>query len=450
MTVEITRRNISDAAAALSAAGVAPIMARIFAARGIASVMELDNDLAGLPPWQSLKGIATAAERLALAIERGERLLIVADYDADGATACAVGMRGLAAMGAEVGFLVPNRFEFGYGLTPEIVALAATRRPQMIITVDNGIASVDGVAAARALGIDVLITDHHLPGERLPEPAWIVNPNQPGCSFPSKHLAGVGVMFYVLCALRALLRERGHFAHRAEPVLADLLDLVALGTVADVVRLDHVNRILVEQGLRRIRADRMQPGVRALLAVAGRAPERATGYDLGFIAGPRLNAAGRLPDMSVGIACLTCDHHAIPNRIAPQLAALNRQRREVEATMQQQALADMELGIDDQGTTLCLYRAEWHQGVVGIVASRLKDRYHRPVIVFAPAGGDGELRGSGRAITGFHLRDALDLVAKRAPGTIGRFGGHAYAAGLSLHERAGRESTPESRDAGSP
>jgi single-stranded-DNA-specific exonuclease len=434
--MEITRRNVPGAAAMLGAAGIAPVMARIFAARGIATTAELDNDLAGLPPWQTLKGITAASERLACAIERGERLLIVADYDADGATACAVGMRGLAAMGATVEFLVPNRFEFGYGLTPEIVALAAARRPNMIITVDNGIASVEGVAAAQALGIDVLITDHHLPGERLPETAWIVNPNQPGCVFPSKHLAGVGVMFYVLCALRALLRERGHFAHRAEPHLAGLLDLVALGTIADVVRLDHANRILVDQGLRRIRTDRMQPGVRALLGVAGRAPQRATGYDLGFIAGPRLNAAGRLADMSVGIACLMCDDQASADRIAAELDGLNRERRDVEATMQEQALAALECRIDEDSCTLCLYRAEWHQGVVGIVASRLKDRYHRPVIVFARAGADGELRGSGRAIAGFHLRDALDLVAKRAPGTISRFGGHAYAAGLSLNETA--------------
>ena len=434
--MEITRRNVPELAATLRTAGIAPVMARVFAARGIASTAELDNDLAGLPPWQALKGIAAAAERLADAIERGERLLIVADYDADGATACAVGMRGLAAMGAMVEFLVPNRFDFGYGLTPEIVALAAARRPHVIITVDNGIASVEGVAAARVLGIDVLITDHHLPGGELPETAWIVNPNQPGCTFPSKHLAGVGVMFYVLCALRAVLRERGHFAHRAEPHLAALLDLVALGTIADVVRLDHANRILVDQGLRRIRANRMQPGVRALLAVAGRTPQRATSYDLGFVAGPRLNAAGRLADMSLGIACLMSDDPASADRFAAELDGLNRERRDVESTMQEQALAELECGIDEDGCTLCLYRAEWHQGGVGIVASRLKDRYHRPVIVFARAGSDGELRGSGRAIAGFHLRDALDLVAKRAPGTIGRFGGHAYAAGLTLHETA--------------
>ena len=412
-----------------------PVMARVFAARGIASPAELDNDLGRLPHWQALKGIGLAAGRLADAIERRERVLIVADYDADGATACAVGMRGLSAMGALVDFLVPNRFEFGYGLTPEIVALAATRQPALIITVDNGIASVDGVATARALGIDVLITDHHLPGDRLPD-GWIVNPNQPGCEFPSKHIAGVGVMFYVLCALRALLRERGHFGERAEPNLAAVLDLVALGTIADVVRLDHANRILVDQGLKRIRAGRMQPGVRALFKVAGRATECASCDDLGFVAGPRLNAAGRLADMSIGIACLTTDDQAIADRLAAELDRLNRERREVEATMRDQAQDDLESGVDGARCTLCLYRAEWHQGVVGIVASRLKERYHRPAIVFARGGAAGELRGSGRAIVGFHLRDALDLVAKRAPGTIIRFGGHAYAAGLSLPESA--------------
>ena len=434
--MEITRRPVPDTAALLGAAGIAPVMARVFAARGIASMADLDYGLAGLPPWQTLKGIDAAAERLADAIARRERLLIVADYDADGATACAVGVRGLTAMGASVEFLVPNRFEFGYGLTPEIVALAATRRPALIITVDNGIASVEGVAAAHALGIGVLITDHHLPGERLPEPAWIVNPNQPGCAFASKHIAGVGVMFYVLCALRALLRRRRHFAGRAEPQLSVLLDLVALGTIADVVRLDHANRILVEQGLKRIRAGRMQPGVRALLAVAGRTERLTTGYDLGFIAGPRLNAAGRLSDMSIGIACLLADDQATADRLAGELDRLNRERRDLEATMQEQALADLDATVDDSGSTLCLYRAEWHQGVVGIVAARLKDRYHRPTIVFARGGPDGELRGSGRAIAGFHLRDALDLVAKRAPGTITRFGGHAFAAGLSLREAA--------------
>jgi single-stranded-DNA-specific exonuclease len=338
-------------------------------------------------------------------------------------------------MGAQVEYLVPNRFEFGYGLTPEIVALAAARTPAMIITVDNGIGSLDGVDAARARGIDVLITDHHLPGPALPSPALIVNPNQPGCPFPSKHLAGVGVMFYVLIALRASLRERGCFAGGNGPNLAALLDLVALGTVADVVKLDQANRILVAQGLRRIRSGRAQAGVRALLGVAGRDPARATTYDLGFVAGPRLNAAGRLSDMSIGIACLLADDDDSALGAAAQLDHLNRERREIEATMQHQALMGVEDVVADDAFTLCLYRPEWHQGVVGIVASRLKDRFHRPVVVFARTPG-GELRGSGRAIAGFHLRDALDLVAKRAPGTIARFGGHAYAAGVSIPENA--------------
>ncbi len=375
------------------------MLARVFAARGIVSPGDLDNDLAALPSWASFKGIDDAARRLADAIQHGERVLIVADYDADGATACAVGVRGLKAMGADVDFLVPNRFKFGYGLTPEIVALAAQRAPNLIVTVDNGIASVDGVAAAYALGINVLITDHHLPGDRLPALALIVNPNQPGCNFPSKNVAGVGVMFYVLSAVRAALRERGHFAGspaRAEPNLAALLDLVALGTVADVVKLDHTNRIFVDQGLRRIRADRTHPGIRALFAIAGRDPKRATTYDLGFVVGPRLNAAGRLADMSIGIACLLADDVGTAQRLAGELDRLNRERRDVEATMQEEALAVVEgnCGSEatseatsrrprDQGHTLCLFDAAWHQGVVGIVASRLKDRYHRPTIVFA-------------------------------------------------------------------
>jgi single-stranded-DNA-specific exonuclease len=433
--MEIARRPVSDATQALVAAGVAPLLARIYAARGVRSAAELEHDLARLPPWSTLKGIDAAAVRLADAIERSERILIVADYDADGATACAVGVRGLAEMGADVGFLVPNRFEFGYGLTPEIVALAAARRPALIITVDNGIASVEGVAAAHERGIDVLITDHHLPGDALPAPAWIVNPNQHGCLFPSKHLAGVGVMFYVLTALRAELRARGRFTDRAVPNLAALLDLVALGTVADVVKLDHANRILVGQGLRRIRAGAMQAGVRALFAAAGRDPRRATTYDLGFVAGPRLNAAGRMADMSIGIACLLADDAPTAQRLAGELDRLNRERREVETAMQEQALSAADAIVAGDAHTLCLFRPDWHQGVVGLVASRLKDRFHRPVIVFAP-GAEGELRGSGRTIGGFHLRDALDLVSKRAPGTITRFGGHALAAGLTLPHAA--------------
>ncbi|MDQ2962057.1 MAG: single-stranded-DNA-specific exonuclease RecJ [Pseudomonadota bacterium] len=433
--MDIVRRPVPEIAAALAASGIAPVLARVFAARGVRSPTELDLELGNLPPWKALKGIDAAAARLGAAIERHEPLLIVADYDADGATACAVGVRGLRAMGARVDFLVPNRFEFGYGLTPEIVALAAERAPAMIITVDNGIASVDGVAAARARGIDVLITDHHLPGAELPATGLIVNPNQAGCTFPSKHLAGVGVMFYVLVALRALLRDRGRFAGNGEPNLAALLDLVALGTVADVVKLDHVNRILVGQGLRRIRAGRSQPGLRALFATARRDPAQATAYDLGFVVGPRLNAAGRLADMSVGIACLLAEDDASAAPFAAELDRLNLERREVELTMHEEALAGLDQTIAGDRYTLCVYRPEWHQGVVGIVASRLKDRFHRPAIVFARAA-DGELRGSGRAIAGFHLRDALDLIAKRAPGTITRFGGHAFAAGLSLAEAA--------------
>ena len=429
------RRVVPDAASALVAAGLTPLFARIYAARGVSDAADLEHELARLADGSTLKGIHAAAARLADGIERSEPMLIVADYDADGATACAVGVRGMRAMGAEVDFLVPNRFEFGYGLTPEIVALAATRRPGLIITVDNGIASVAGVDAAQARGIDVLITDHHLPGDVLPAPAWIVNPNQPGCGFPSKHLAGVGVMFYVLTALRAELRARGHFAHRPEPKLASLLDLVALGTVADVVKLDHTNRILVENGLRRIRAGRTQPGVRALFAAARRDPSRATTDDLGFMLGPRLNAAGRMADMSIGIACLLADDDATALRLARELDRLNGERREVEATMQEQALVAIDSIVAGDAYTICTYRPDWHQGVVGIVASRLKDRFHRPSIVFAPGAG-GELRGSGRTIAGFHLRDALDLVTKRCPGTITRFGGHAYAAGLTLPETA--------------
>jgi len=435
--MELVRRPASADAEALVAAGLSPVLARIYAARGIAAREELDTDLAGLPAFGSLKGIDAASARLADAIARREKIVIVADYDADGATACAVGVRGLAAMGADVDFLVPNRFEYGYGLTPEIVAEAAAREPSLIVTVDNGIASHDGVAAAAALGIEVLITDHHLPAATLPAPALIVNPNQPGCRFPSKHLAGVGVMFYVLLATRAVLRERGHFAAGAEPNLGALLDLVALGTVADVVRLDRVNRTLVAQGLARIRAGRAQPGVAALFAAAGRDPRRATSYDLGFVAGPRLNAAGRLADMAVGIRCLLAETAVAALPLATQLDRLNRERRDVEATMQEEALAELEARTADTAATgaftLCLYRPEWHQGVVGIVASRLKDRFHRPAVVFA-RGGAGELKGSGRSIAGFHLRDALDLVAKRAPGLVPKFGGHAYAAGLSLAE----------------
>lgn len=432
--MDIVRRSVPDDAHALAAAGLDPVLARIYAARGVASTGELDIALGTLPGYANLRGVDAAAARLLRAIETRERIVIVADYDADGATACAVGLRGLRGLGAQVDFVVPNRFEYGYGLTPEIVALAAEKAPRLLVTVDNGIASHEGVAAAAVRGIDVIVTDHHLPQATLPSPAIIVNPNQPDCAFPSKHLAGVGVMFYVLIATRALLRARREAS--AAFNLADLLDLVALGTVADVVCLDRVNRTLVAQGLARIRGGRAHPGVLALFAAAGRDHRRATAYDLGFVAGPRLNAAGRLADMTVGIRCLLTDDPGEAGTLAGELDRLNRERREVEAEMQDAALVDLEQreGVQAEAFTVCLYRPEWHQGVVGIVASRLKDRLHRPAIVFA-RGNEGELKGSGRSIPGFHLRDALDLVTKRAPGVVRRFGGHAFAAGLTLAEQ---------------
>jgi single-stranded-DNA-specific exonuclease len=432
--IDIVRREVpATAAATLAAAGMPPVLARVYAARGIVAAGDVAPALDTLPPPSALLGSAEAAARLADAVGRRERILIVGDYDADGATGCATGVRGLAALGADVDFLVPNRFDYGYGLTPEIVAQALTRAPRVLVTVDNGIASHEGVATAAAAGVDVIVTDHHLPAATLPHPAIIVNPNQPGCAFPSKHLAGVAVMFYVLTATRAELRRRGAFGAGDGPNLAVLLDLVALGTVADVVRLDRVNRALVAQGLARIRAGRAQPGVAALFAAAGRDPARATAYDLGFVAGPRLNAAGRLADMTTGIRCLLAGDGREAQALAAELDRLNRERRDVEATMQEEALADVDASVVGDAYTLSLYRPEWHQGVVGIVASRLKDRYHRPAVVFA-RGTDGALRGSGRSIPGFHLRDALDLVDKREPGLIDRFGGHAFAAGLTLAE----------------
>ena len=411
--------------------GLHPVLARVCAARGISRRGEVDDALSGLIPPSDLLNAERAAVLLADAIAAGKRMLIVADYDCDGATACALGMRALTAFGANVGYLVPNRFEFGYGLTPEIVVLAAKSKPDLLITVDNGIASVEGVEAARELGIEVIVTDHHLPGAELPRAAAIVNPNQAGCAFPSKSLAGVGVMFYVMLALRAELRKRGAFSGKEEPALADLLDLLALGTVADVVPLDFNNRVLVSQGLKRIRAGRMQEGVRALFAVAGRDPSRASGFDLGFLLGPRLNAAGRLSDMSLGIECLVTTDRGRALEIARQLDDLNRERRVIEADMQSQAdelLAKLSVG---DSCSISLYDPSWHQGVVGILAGRVKERHHRPTFAFAPGNSD-EIRGSGRSIAGLHLRDALDLVAKRAPGLLVRFGGHAAAAGLTL------------------
>ncbi|WP_293762565.1 single-stranded-DNA-specific exonuclease RecJ [uncultured Aquitalea sp.] len=429
----IIARNIpADTHGALVAQGLTPLMARLYAARGIAGSTELDYTLKALLPYHDLKNIQPMARRLADAIDHRERLLVVADYDADGATACAVAVKGLAMLGAVVDFIVPNRFEYGYGLTPEIVELAAHKQPDIIVTVDNGIASVAGVNAAKARGIEVLVTDHHLPGDELPD-ALIVNPNQPGCAFPSKNLAGVGVMFYVLMALRAEQRARGMFEGQTEPNLGELLDYVALGTVADVVRLDQNNRILVENGLRRMRAGRMTPGIAALFRVAGRAAHKANTFDLGFTLGPRLNAAGRLDDMSLGIACLLASNEQQAVALAQELDRLNRERRQIEHGMQDEALAVLSSIDPAHRYTLTLYRDDWHQGVVGIVASRLKERFHRPSIVFAP-GDEGEIKGSGRSIPGFHLRDALDLVFKRHPGLILKFGGHAMAAGLTVAE----------------
>jgi single-stranded-DNA-specific exonuclease len=433
MTTVVTREFDEQAMTCLLASGIPKTLARILAARGIRSPAQLDVSLAGLIPPECLTHNQRMAQLLADAIAGNKRMLVIGDYDADGATATAVAIRGLRSMGGQVDFLVPNRFEYGYGLTPEIVALAATRKPDIIITVDNGIASVEGVDAANALGMQVLITDHHLPGERTPAAACMINPNQRGCDFPSKHLAGVGVIFYAMLALRADMRSRGVFENRAEPNLTELLDIVALGTVADLVRLDENNRILVEQGLRRIRAGRACPGINALLRVAGRQFEKVTAQDLGFSVGPRLNAAGRLDDMSLGIACLLTDSEPEALRMAQQLHELNQARRSIEAEMQ--ALAGIALDEFDPAErySLSLYHPDWHQGVIGILASRIKERHHRPVIAFAPAG-DGLLKGSGRSIRTLHMRDALDLVAKRESGLIMKFGGHAMAAGLTIME----------------
>ncbi len=431
---KITRRPYpADTAATLAASGISPLLARIYAARGIADIGQLDTDIRRLLPFALLKNAETMAGLLADAIADKKKILIVADYDADGATACAVAMRGLGALGARVDFIVPNRFEYGYGLTPEIVRLAKRSDPDMILTVDNGIASVEGVAEAHRLGMQVLVTDHHLPGDALPQAECIVNPSQPGCAFPSKHLAGVGVMFYVLMALRAGMRARGAFADKTEPNLGNLLDLVALGTVADVVKLDDNNRILVQQGLQRIRAGRSCPGIQALLRVARRPAAQASAYELGFIVGPRLNAAGRLEDMSLGIRCLLTDDATEADELAARLDALNHERRSIEADMQDTALAALDDFDPADGYSLSLFNEDWHQGVIGILASRLKDKFHRPVIAFARAQ-TGELKGSGRSIAGLHLRDALDLVSKRRPHLILKFGGHAMAAGLSIRE----------------
>ncbi|HXD05986.1 MAG TPA: single-stranded-DNA-specific exonuclease RecJ [Burkholderiaceae bacterium] len=442
--MQLTVRDVPPRTAwALEQAGVHPLLARLYAARGIASQEELDDSLARLLTPDSLLGARAAAVLLADAIAAGERIVVVADYDCDGATACAVALRGLALLGAPretLGYVVPDRKLHGYGLTPTIVDLAAQQRPAVLVTVDNGIASLEGVAHARTLGMKVLVTDHHLPalfedGVRLPAADVIVNPNQPGCGFESKSIAGVGVMFYVLLALRAELRARGAFEGREQPRLDALLDLVALGTVADVVRLDGNNRRLVAQGLKRIRSGRMHAGIAALFAAAARASERASAFDFGFALGPRLNAAGRMENMTLGIECLLCDDPVRARDLAQQLDTINRERREVEAGMREQAQAMLEMLMPEGAppAALAIYDPEFHEGVVGIVASRLKDRLHRPSFVFA-LGGDGLLKGSGRSIPGFHLRDALDLVSKRHPGVLRKFGGHAMAAGATIAE----------------
>jgi single-stranded-DNA-specific exonuclease len=414
-----------------------PLLTRLYAARGVVSEVELDKSLARLIPYQQLKGIEAAVDLLVIALKERQRILIVGDFDADGATASTVGVLGLRLFGAaHVDYLVPNRFEYGYGLTPEIVAVALQRQPQLLITVDNGISSVEGVAAAKAAGLTVLVTDHHLPGHELPAADAIVNPNQPGCEFPSKALAGVGVIFYVLMALRARLRDTGYFEanQQTQPNLGELLDLVALGSVADVVPLDANNRILVHQGLLRIRAGRARPGLKAILDVARREAARITSTDLGFIIGPRLNAAGRLDDMSLGIECLLCEDETLAREMAGRLDELNQDRKSIEQGMQREALAQLkDLPLESMPFGLCLFETDWHQGVIGILASRMKERYHRPTIAFASAG-EGVLKGSARSVPGFHIRDALDAVAAKHPELISKFGGHAMAAGLSLPE----------------
>ena len=444
---------------ALEQQGVHPLLARLLAARGVRDAADLDDGLARLLSPELLKGSAEAGRLLADAIQQQRRLCVVADYDCDGATACAVALRGLALLGARPGtlaYVVPDRAVHGYGLTPAIVDLALARSPapEVLVTVDNGIASLAGVAHARAKGLSVLVTDHHLPavsadGEvTLPDADVIVNPNQPACGFTSKSIAGVGVMFYVLLATRAELRARGAFDAASQPRLDALLDLVALGTVADVVKLDANNRRLVAQGLKRVRSGRMQPGLAALFRAAGRDPVRASAFDFGFALGPRINAAGRLADMTLGIECLLTDDVARAGELAAQLDTINRERREVEAGMRELAERTLEALLPQAEAAppaIALFDESFHEGVVGIVAGRVKDRLHRPTFVFA-RGADGQLKGSGRSIPGFHLRDALDLVAKREPGLLQRFGGHAMAAGCTLAQ-AGEGGAVERFDA---
>lgn len=439
MPVTISRRVASEASIQWPDT-LHPRLQSIYAARGVQAAGDLDRGLASMLRPQQLKGLEGAVTLLVEALEQRQRILIVGDFDADGATSSALAMLALRDMGAaDVQYLVPNRFDFGYGLTPEIVEVAKARQPDLIVTVDNGISSLEGVAAAHAAGIKVLVTDHHLPGAVLPDAEAIVNPNQPGCEFPSKNLAGVGVIFYLMSALRSRLREKSWFQAQAltEPNMGSYLDLVALGTVADVVPLDNNNRILVHQGLQRIRSGHARPGILALLDVSGRSRLRLVASDLGFTVGPRLNAAGRLDDMSLGIECLLCDSPDLAREMAIELDDLNKDRRAIEAGMQQEALKSLEslsLDSDQLPWGVCLYDSQWHQGVIGILASRIKERFHRPVIAFADAN-EEEIKGSARSIPGLHIRDALDAVASANPGLLTKFGGHAMAAGMSLKKQ---------------
>lgn len=439
VSVKITARSVNpDYEKQLQESGIHSLLARLWAARGVATSEQTRLSWADLINPSELNQADKAAAILADAIAAGKKLLIIADYDCDGATACAVALRGLRTFGADVDFLVPNRFETGYGLSPAVVELASRHhagKPDMLITVDNGIASIEGVQAANDLGMQVLVTDHHLPGDALPEAIAIVNPNHPECQFPSKNLAGVGVIFYVLLALRAEFRRRGWVDAKAGPRLDALADLVALGTVADVVRLDANNRLLVSQGLKKIRNNQLQPGLKALFLVASCDNRDATALDLGFRIGPRINAAGRLADMSIGIRCLTTDDEAEALALARELDTMNHRRRTIEQDMSEQAQASLEAPEKARNATVCVFHPDWHQGVVGIVASRLKEKFWKPTLAFAP-GDPGELRGSGRSVPDVHLRDVLDLVSKTHSGMILKFGGHAMAAGLTLRQEA--------------
>ncbi len=419
-----------------------PLLKKIYANRGVTKLQQVEYSLKALLDFSLLKGIDVAADIVSQAIIENKRIIVIGDFDADGATSCAVMIRSLKAFGLEnIDYLVPNRFDFGYGLSPQIVDVAFESKPDLIVTVDNGISSIDGVRRANELGITVVVTDHHLAADTLPDAAAIVNPNQPGCEFPSKMIAGVGVAFYLMLAVRAALREKKWFdeAVRREPNMARFLDLVALGTVADVVPLDDNNRILVDSGLKRIRANKACVGINALLTIAGKSIEACSSQDFGFIIGPRLNAAGRLDDMSIGIECLLSDHYEQAFQYASTLNQMNLQRRQIEGEMLVQAFTLLEQQIDRLDDVeiipdaLALYDEQWHQGVVGLLASRIKEKYHRPVIAFADAG-DGELKGSGRSIPGLHMRDVLDAVSKQHAGLIEKFGGHAMAAGLSIKQ----------------